>query len=142
MKWQVSIIAQCVGGAYETRKIKILYMADVGRHGYRRSDDHVSRPHLHGYQLHQSSAGRPPLRGGATGIGGVSMTVIVHAHWAMVDEATEIYLVGKFLYFYHVDEVPNFRVGDHITKADIGHPFKWQGWSWQNIPQGAIRLFK
>lgn len=36
----------------------------------------------------------------------VMHAVQVHAHWVSKDTSIEIYLVGKFLYFYHADEFP------------------------------------
>lgn len=69
-------------------------------------------------------------------------TVKIHAHWILKNGAAEIYLVGKYLYYYKYDCLPFFKVGDTITKAEMGKPMVTVPWGWDNLPVDAVRLFE
>ncbi|MSE19755.1 hypothetical protein GKC44_00455 [Lactobacillus parabuchneri] len=72
----------------------------------------------------------------------MTKTVKIHAHWALKNGSAEIYLVGKYLYYYKYDRLPFFKVNDEITIAEVGTPTITVPWGWNNLPIDAVRLFR
>ncbi|MBT9671774.1 hypothetical protein GPK34_06985 [Secundilactobacillus kimchicus] len=66
-------------------------------------------------------------------------TAKVHAHWYVQDGLIEIWLVGKYLYYYSWEDLPNFKLGQVVSKEEIGHPIKWLPWNPKYIPIQAYR---
>lgn len=69
----------------------------------------------------------------------MTQAVKVHAHWITRTGEVEIYLVGKYLYYYTWQALPHFRVGQLVTKAEIGRVIAWKPWNPKWIPVDAYR---
>lgn len=70
----------------------------------------------------------------------MTVAVKVHAHWVTRNGEVEIYLVGKYLYYYAWQDLPYLRVGQMVTKEEIGHVIAWKPWHPKWIPVDAYQL--
>lgn len=67
------------------------------------------------------------------------ITAKVYAHYYIGDGTTEMYWIGKYLYVYSWHSTPNIKVGQMVTKEEIGKPKMYAKYHPELIPKNALK---